>query len=79
MLKTDHTEQVYAFIWRYLVEREALPFQYQIAEALNIRREEVSGCDYVLRRQGRISPTTLLPTAYDTWWRRMSSESNAGR
>ena len=69
MLKTDHTEQVYAFIWRYVTTKEALPFQDQIADALDISREEVSGCVYILRRQGRISPTTLLPIAYDTWWR----------
>ena len=69
MSRLDHVEAVYAFIWRYLVEREALPFQYQIAEALGIRREDVGNCVEALRQQERISPTTLLPTAYDAWWR----------
>ena len=68
MLKTDHIEQVYAFIWRCVTTKEALPYQYEIAEALGIHREEVSGCIYALRQQGRIHPTTLLPTAYDAWW-----------
>ena len=64
MARTEYVEQVYAYIWRSITEQEALPYQYQIAEALGIRRAVVSGCVYALRKQGRLSETTLQPTAY---------------
>ena len=69
MASTEYVEQVYAYIWRSITEQETLPYQYQIAEALGIRRGIVSGCVYALRKQGQLSETNLLPTAYPLWWR----------
>ncbi len=69
MASTEYVEQVYAYIWRSITEQETLPAQYQIAEALGIRRGVVGGSVYALRKQGQLSETNLLPTAYTAWWR----------
>ena len=64
----SNIEQVYAYIWCCITEREVLPAHDQIAEALGIRREIMGGCIYALRKQGRLSETTLLTRAYPAWW-----------
>lgn len=62
-------EQVYAFIWQYVQEREALPSYADVSAALNLDKEQVSACVRRLRAAGKITPTTLLPTDYCAWWR----------
>ena len=68
MLKTDRTEQVYEFIWNYVTERKALPAIEQIAEALDLPKDEIGWCVQVLRYEGRIERRILLPTPCCEWW-----------
>ncbi len=69
MLSSNCTEPVYQFIWEYVTTNERLPSRQQIADGLGLDKEQVSACVYGLRQQGRLSATTLLPTAYTAWWR----------
>ena len=62
-------EQVYHYIWDYLVEREELPTARLVAEALDMSQEQVQHDIRLLRAQKRLCRTTLKPTAYDAWWR----------
>lgn len=62
-------EAVYTYVWECLKANDQLPARREISQALILSMAEVHACIMLLRRSGRISPTTLLPTGYRQWWR----------
>ena len=65
MYVTDaEVERVYQFIWNYVTEREELQTARQATAALQLPQEDVLRCVGYLRGAGRISKTTLMPTAF---------------
>ena len=63
------SKRVLNYLLEFVQERETLPNYAMIAAALGIDRSEVSDAVNILRKAGRIEPTTLLPVEYGPWWR----------
>lgn len=62
-------ELVYTYVWEFTTEHECLPTRRALGLALDLTEDEVRAAIGALRKQSRLSQTTLYPTAYTAWWR----------